>query len=65
MTIYDIALYAFYNILKNNGLLPKKSLKNEHVFITGAGSGLGRYMAISLAKMGCNLSLSDINMDGL
>jgi len=47
------------------GWLPKKSLKGEHVFITGAGSGLGRYMSISFAKMGCKLSLSDVNMQGL
>ena len=51
--------------MKNYGFLPKKNLKGEHVFLTGAGSGIGRYMAISLAEMGCKLSLSDINMEGL
>lgn len=35
------------------------------MFLTGAGSGLGRFTAIELAKMGCNLSLSDVNMEGL
>lgn len=43
----------------------KKSLRNEHVFLTGAGSGIGRYMAIQLAKMGAKLSISDVNMEGL
>lgn len=47
------------------GWLPKKSLKGEHVFVTGAGSGLGRYMSIQFAKMGCKLSLSDVNMQML
>ena len=43
----------------------KKSLKSDHVFLTGAGSGIGRLMAIRLGKMGCKLSLSDVNMAGL
>ena len=51
-----------YIFLKHKGLLPKKSLRGEHVFLTGAGSGLGRLMAIELAKQGCLLSLSDVNM---
>lgn len=59
------AIYAIYAFFKNHGWLPKKSLKGEHVFLTGAGSGLGRYMAITMAKMGCKLSLSDVNEKGL
>ena len=35
------------------------------MFLTGAGSGIGRYMAIQLAKMGAKLSISDVNMEGL
>lgn len=45
--------------------MPKKSVKKKHIFITGAGSGLGRGMAIKFAKLGANLSLSDINEQGL
>lgn len=63
--IYLFLAYAIYNYVKHHGWLPKKSLKGEHVFLTGAGSGLGRLMAIEFAKQGCNLSLSDINMEGL
>lgn len=33
--------------------------------MTGAGSGIGRLMAIKLGQQGCRLSLSDINMAGL
>jgi hypothetical protein len=43
----------------------KKALKGDHVFLTGAGSGIGRMMAIKFGKMGCKLSLSDVNMSGL
>lgn len=33
--------------------------------ITGAGSGMGRELAIHLAKMGCHVALSDINAEQL
>ncbi|WP_296244969.1 MULTISPECIES: SDR family NAD(P)-dependent oxidoreductase [unclassified Psychrobacter] len=38
----------------------------DHVAaITGAGSGMGRELAIHLAKMGCDVALSDINPEQL
>ena len=43
----------------------KKKLEGDHVFLTGAGSGIGRLMAVRFGKLGCYLSLSDINMQGL
>nr|XP_018904582.1 PREDICTED: short-chain dehydrogenase/reductase family 16C member 6-like [Bemisia tabaci] len=39
----------------------KKSLKNEVILITGAGTGLGRELAERLAPTGCRLALVDIN----
>ena len=51
--------------MKCHGLLCKKDLNGEHVFLTGAALGLGRYMAIELAKMGCKLTLTDVNMENL
>jgi len=39
--------------------------RNHVAAITGAGSGMGRELAIHLAKMGCDVALSDINPEQL
>ncbi len=38
-----------------------KSLKDRVAVITGAGSGIGRALAIELSAAGCKLAISDIN----
>jgi|TARA_R110002073_G_scaffold336589_1_gene536539 butyryl-CoA dehydrogenase len=38
-----------------------KSLQDRVAVITGAGSGIGRALAIELSAAGCNVALSDIN----
>lgn len=42
-----------------------KSFNNKVAAITGAGSGIGRALAIELAAQNCALSLSDVNETGL
>ena len=42
-----------------------KSFKDKVAAITGAGSGIGRQLAVQLAGQGCHLSLSDVNETGL
>ena len=33
--------------------------------ITGAGSGMGRYLAVLLARSGCDVVICDVNEDAL
>ncbi|MDP9141870.1 MAG: SDR family NAD(P)-dependent oxidoreductase [Pseudomonadota bacterium] len=42
-----------------------KNFNGKVAAITGAGSGMGRELALQLAARGCNLSLSDVNEKGL
>jgi NAD(P)-dependent dehydrogenase (short-subunit alcohol dehydrogenase family) len=39
-------------------------LTNRVAVITGAGSGIGRATALSMARRGCHLALADINLAG-
>ena len=42
-----------------------KNFKNKVAAITGAASGMGRTLALDLARRGCHLALSDVNAKGL
>jgi NAD(P)-dependent dehydrogenase (short-subunit alcohol dehydrogenase family) len=40
----------------------KREVMSRTILITGAGSGLGRLVAIRLAKLGAKLTLSDLTL---
>ena len=42
-----------------------KKLEGKVAAVTGVGSGIGRALAVVLAKKGCELSLNEINQDRL
>ena len=42
-----------------------KSFENKVAAVTGAGSGIGRALAIELGRHKCDVALSDINEEGL
>ncbi len=46
-------------------MTPPRTLKDRTAIVTGAASGIGRAIAVSLAKRGCHLALADINEAGL
>ena len=52
--------WAFYTVCREQGWLPKKSVRGKHIFITGAGSGLGRLMAIKFAELGAKVTVSGL-----
>ncbi|HOO39346.1 MAG TPA: SDR family oxidoreductase [Deltaproteobacteria bacterium] len=41
------------------------NLRNRIAAVTGAASGIGRMLAVSLADEGCNIAISDVNEAGL
>ncbi|CAG9564647.1 unnamed protein product [Danaus chrysippus] len=78
-SIFDIAkdtvlflLLSCYYILESlfwtlvpNVMRPMKSLKDDVILITGGGGGVGRQLAIRLARLGARVVLWDINKEAL
>ncbi|KAM9166067.1 epidermal retinol dehydrogenase 2-like [Pangshura tecta] len=63
-----VLVLSIYFLLESLVLLfvpvRKKSVAGEIVLITGAGSGIGRRLALKFARLGVTLVLWDINQEG-
>uniref|UniRef100_A0A8C8S5D2 Short chain dehydrogenase/reductase family 16C member 5 n=1 Tax=Pelusios castaneus TaxID=367368 RepID=A0A8C8S5D2_9SAUR len=63
-----VLVLSIYFLLESLVLLfipvRKKSVVGEIVLITGAGSGIGRLLALKFARLGATLVLWDINQEG-
>ncbi|XP_067409847.1 epidermal retinol dehydrogenase 2-like [Emydura macquarii macquarii] len=63
-----VLVLSIYFLLESLVLLfvpvRKKSIAGEIVLITGAGSGIGRLLALKFARLGATLVLWDINQEG-
>ena len=42
-----------------------KNIENKTVAITGAASGIGRMLAVNMARQKCNMAIADVNATGL
>ncbi|NWR08133.1 RDHE2 dehydrogenase, partial [Paradoxornis webbianus] len=67
-TLKVIVLFTYYSLESLVFLVVpvrKKNVSGEIVLITGAGSGIGRLLAIKFASLGATVVLWDINQEGL
>ncbi|XP_066187458.1 epidermal retinol dehydrogenase 2-like [Sylvia atricapilla] len=67
-TLKAIVLLIYYSLESLVFLVVpvrKKNVSGEIVLITGAGSGIGRLLAIKFASLGATVVLWDINQEGL
>jgi len=62
-TLYNTVIGIIVAVLPASWL-PQKNVAGQKVLITGAGSGLGRMMAVRFAELGSELILWDINTEG-
>jgi 5,10-methylene-tetrahydrofolate dehydrogenase/methenyl tetrahydrofolate cyclohydrolase len=56
-----IILYLLSLIRKHQGWRHKGKVEGKHIFITGAGNGIGRCVAIRLAQRGAKISMVDVS----
>jgi all-trans-retinol dehydrogenase (NAD+) len=60
ISVVLLLLWAFYTWMRERGFLPKKSVRGKHVFITGAGTGLGSLLALRFVQLGANVTVSGL-----
>lgn len=63
LSCYYILESLFWTLVPNI-LRPMKSLKDDIVLVTGGAGGVGKQLAIKLARLGAKVVLWDINKEG-
>nr|XP_022916264.1 estradiol 17-beta-dehydrogenase 11-like [Onthophagus taurus]XP_022916265.1 estradiol 17-beta-dehydrogenase 11-like [Onthophagus taurus] len=58
-------IYAIIKMCIPNSYKPKKNIAGEIILITGGGSGLGRLLAIKLARLKAIVIVWDVNEEGI
>lgn len=64
LSCYYILESMFWTLVPN-AFRPMKSLKGDVVLVTGGGGGVGKHLAVKLARLGARVVLWDINVEGL
>ncbi|XP_034834808.1 epidermal retinol dehydrogenase 2 [Maniola hyperantus] len=64
LSCYYILESLFWTLVPN-ALRPMKSLNGDIILITGGGGGVGRQLAIKLARLGAKVVLWDVNKEAL
>ncbi|XP_063626065.1 short-chain dehydrogenase/reductase family 16C member 6 isoform X1 [Cydia splendana] len=64
ISCYYIMESLFWTLVPN-AIRPMKSLKGDVVLVTGGGGGVGRQLAVKLARLGAKVVVWDINKEGL
>lgn len=59
-----LCLKAIYELFLPSTYEHKKNIRGEIALVTGGGGGLGRLLALRLAKLGATVVLWDINTQG-
>lgn len=44
--------------------MKRRNVSNSKAVVTGAASGIGRALAVFLAKRGCTILIADLNVEG-
>ncbi|XP_013189729.2 short-chain dehydrogenase/reductase family 16C member 6 [Amyelois transitella] len=64
LSCYYILESLFWTLVPN-AIRPMKSLKGDVVLVTGGAGGVGRQLAIKLARLGAKVVIWDISLEGL
>ena len=63
MLTLNIVWGCFWFWLRQKGYWFKKSIRGEHALVTGGARGIGRAIALELAKNGAKVTVTDMQLE--